>query len=632
MDMFLKMDTSKEHLEKLYDPDILPDGRKFDFWHCETEFTKTLYVDQHHAAASDENDGSENSPFKTVSAAAARVQPGERIFIKKGEYFETIRDIHGGTDAKHMVLIEGEDGAVITGAIHWKPGFVPSSGYRQTPVKEEIELFNMKKSDLFAATGAKVWMGDLPRDGSLYEYGYNPFFVMNLHGLAWYSKRNCYPRLLTDGVMPSMNRDEHLRKRGEVYVDGRRLNQVIRYFELYEQDDVFFVDEAYKRIHLHLKNNQDPNGCDVQITIKEQGFMPYEPGQSYIYFKNVAFEKFANPIKWPQLSALECHCGHHFIVENCRFSDIHSVALGLGFIGHNLMHEGVRGHHIVRGNIFERCGISGMCATPTLGEYMDNMLVEHNTVRDMGYLDFYLLFETAGLKSHFTRDSLYRFNTFTHVRGAAIWLDNHNCNTRITGNIIHDVYGGAHGALFNEATLDAVLIDHNFLWGMTAFHAPDGRIMGGQGIYEHHSENTVVWENICLDIESNAIHFAYSPNLTRYMYDNKRAALNKDNKAIGNLISGCEFGVSLSGVRDQCNANFIQNYRQTQAQIAGAQEHHSRESLKECYGYENEDSPAASLAYENGVLTVTTQAGKTLTFVPEAGASVINFFRELNGN
>ena len=126
--MFLKMDVSKENLQKMYDPDLLPDGRKFDFWDCETKFTKTLYVDKHHPAASDENDGSENAPFKTVSAAVAKVQPGERIFIKKGEYFETVRDIRGGTDKQHMVMLEGEDGAVITGAIHWNPGFVPSSG------------------------------------------------------------------------------------------------------------------------------------------------------------------------------------------------------------------------------------------------------------------------------------------------------------------------------------------------------------------------------------------------------------------------------------------------------------------------------------------------------------------------
>ena len=630
--MYLKMDTSKEHLQKMYDPDLLPDGRKFDFWDCETNFTKTLYVDQHHPTASDENDGSENAPFKTISAAARLVQPGERIFIKKGEYFETVRDIKGGTDKEHMVLLEGEDGAVITGAIHWNPGFMPSSGYRQTAAKSEYDLFNMKRSDLFSTTGAKVWMGDMPRDGSLYEFGLNPFFTMNLHSLAWYSTRNCYPRLLTDGVMPRLNRDEHLRKRGEVFVDGRRLSQVIRYFELYEQEDVFFVDEAYKRIHFHLKDNQDPHECRIEITLKEQGFMPDEPGQGYIYFKNLAFEKFANPIKWPQISALECNCGHHFIVENCRFSNIHSVALGLGFIGHNLMHDGIRGHHIVRGNLFEHCGISGMCATPTLGEYMDNMLVEHNTVQDTGYLDFDLLFETAGLKSHFTRDSLYRFNTFNHVRGAAIWLDNHNCNTRITGNIIHDVYGSGHGAIFNEATLDAVLIDHNFLAHVTRCQAADGTLWGGRSIYEHQSENTVVWENICLDTEDGAVFFHYNHGSTRYMYANKRAPLNKGNKAIGNLISGCEFGVTLSTARDECNANFIQDYRQTPAQVTASQEHHSRDSLLDCYGYESEDSPVAHMAWENDVLTVTTQSGKNLSFIPKEGASVIDFFRELNEN
>ena len=144
--MFVKIDTEKSALEKLYDPDILPNGERFSFWECKTKFTKTLIVDQNHPNASDDGDGSEAHPYKTVSAAAAAVKPCERILIKKGKYFETVRDIKGGTDEEHMVMIEGEDGAVITGAIEWKPKFEKACGYRETPIVTEFDLFHKDES------------------------------------------------------------------------------------------------------------------------------------------------------------------------------------------------------------------------------------------------------------------------------------------------------------------------------------------------------------------------------------------------------------------------------------------------------------------------------------------------------
>ena len=71
--MFLRIDTSEFSMQKYYDADLLPDGRKFDFWECKTQFKKTLIVDQNHPNASDEGEGTENAPFKTIGAAAKRV-------------------------------------------------------------------------------------------------------------------------------------------------------------------------------------------------------------------------------------------------------------------------------------------------------------------------------------------------------------------------------------------------------------------------------------------------------------------------------------------------------------------------------------------------------------------------------
>jgi len=630
--MFVKIDTEKSALEKLYDPDILPNGERFSFWECKTKFTKTLIVDQNHPNASDDGDGSEAHPYKTVSAAAAAVKPCERILIKKGKYFETVRDIKGGTDEEHMVMIEGEDGAVITGAIEWKPKFEKACGYRETPIVTEFDLFHKDESTFYSQSGAKVYMGDLPADGSLYEYGYNPFFVLNLHALSWIPTRDSYPRVLMPEIIGRLNRDEHLRRRGEVYVNGRRLEQAVRYYELFEREDVFFVDEAYKRLHLHLKDNANPADCHIEITLKEQGFMPREARQGYIYFKNVSFEKFANPIKVPQYGALSSNCGHHFIIEGCRFSDIHSVGLDLGFISHNFIHHGIRGHHIVRGNLFERCGISGMAAVPTMGYYLENMLVEENRFLDNGYLNFELIYESAALKSHFTKNSLYRRNYISGMNGSGIWLDNHNMNTRVCENVIEHIHNCPFGAVFNEATLNAVLVDHNIVSDVTTYHFPDGKSSGGHGIYQHVCEQMVVWENICLNTEGDAVYFEYTPKCTRYIWDNpKRAALHKDNTAIGNLIQGCRHGIALATEKERSDSNFIKGAAISECYIISDGEHHSRESFLSLFGFESADSPVCEIKQDGDGISVRTKGGKELSLsVIPTKTDLLGFFQKIN--
>ena len=50
--------------------DVLPDGRRFAFWDCETAFGKTYHVSQRHPKASDDNPGTEDKPFVTIGRAA----------------------------------------------------------------------------------------------------------------------------------------------------------------------------------------------------------------------------------------------------------------------------------------------------------------------------------------------------------------------------------------------------------------------------------------------------------------------------------------------------------------------------------------------------------------------------------
>ena len=616
----MKASLKLDEFEKFSNPDLLPDGSPFEFWDCTTDFTRTIYVDGNHPDADDGNEGTEARPFKTIRRAAALVQPGERVLIKKGRYFETIRDVKGGTDAAHMVLFEGEDGAVITGAIPWTPCFVPSEGYRQTAVVDESELFSLNRDDYFSPSGAQVWMGDLPMDGSLYEYGVNPFFQMNLQSMAWIPRRGSCAKIMDARRDSSaLDLDAHLTRRGMLFIDGKRMKQVVRPFELWEQEDVFWVDDTYKRLHLHLKNNDDPRNHSFEIAVHEQGFMPRQPGLGFLYFKNLTFEKFATPVKCPQYGALCSNCGHHFIIENCHFADINSVGVDLGFISHCHFHDGIRGYHIVRRNLFERCGIGGMSAVPTQGIYLEHMLVEHNVLRDNGFHNLALLFESAAIKSHYTHNSLYRFNYIDGMGwGQGIWLDKCNANTRICGNIVLNLHHVDHGGIFNEATLDPILVDHNLVAGVGLHVDAKGERCGGNAIYEHECEKMTVLNNILLDCAGQAIKFQYTqPQSRRFLGENRRVALCRENRAVGNYISGCSHGIALATAQDASNQNRILDAKVSECCVLDKNEHHNRTSFREIFGFESEENPICRVKMKEGEITITRESeSKTLTLSP----------------
>ncbi len=585
--------------ELLDDPDLLPDGRRFAFWEDETVYTKTLYVDGGDPDASDDNDGSAEHPFRTIARAAESVKPGERVYIRKGRYFETIRNICGGIDEGHMVLFEGEEGTILTGAVEWKPAFRPSEGYRQTPVETEDELFSGGEDNGVSHSGAKVFMGKLPSDGSLYEYGCSPFLIPNLQTLPWVPKRGAVPRIMdyVKNREGRLNPDEHLAKRGLLFADGKRMYQVVRPFELWDDGvvpdgfpGVYWVDDTYKMIHLRMAGDDLPENHRFELAVKETAFFPDEAGQGYIRFRDIAFEKFSNPIKCPQYGALSSNCGHHFILESCRFSDMNSLGADLGFISHSHRHDGVRGHHIVRGCLFERCGIGGLSAVPTRGEYLENMLIEHNTFTGCGFHDLAFLYESASIKCHYTRDSLIRFNRITgHVWGEGIWLDKNNANTRVTRSTISGLRYVTHGAIFNEATLAPVLIDRNTVENVGAHIDHLGKYSGGHGFYEHECENTLVIENVFRNIEGDGVFFQYNadPAKRRILEPGHRISENRDNVSFGNRIEGCRHAVTLASGQDLCDADEVSGARADRPfAVLEAKEEFSREELLSRFGFE----------------------------------------------
>ena len=109
---------------------ILPDGSSYHFWEKEPVWQRELFVSADDPAASDENDGSESAPFRTISRAATEAGPGTRVRIHAGLYRECVRPARGGEDPERMISFEAfGDGEVIIRASEAVSDFIPSEGW-----------------------------------------------------------------------------------------------------------------------------------------------------------------------------------------------------------------------------------------------------------------------------------------------------------------------------------------------------------------------------------------------------------------------------------------------------------------------------------------------------------------------
>ena len=93
---------------------ILPDGTGFDFWESECHYDRELIVDGASRLSSDDNDGSADSPLKTISRAAQLATPGTRVRSHAGLYRECVSPARGGEGPERMIAYEAwGDGPVV---------------------------------------------------------------------------------------------------------------------------------------------------------------------------------------------------------------------------------------------------------------------------------------------------------------------------------------------------------------------------------------------------------------------------------------------------------------------------------------------------------------------------------------
>jgi len=503
---------------------LLPDGREFISWEQPLQFTRTYHVDNQNPRAADSNPGTKELPFLTINKAAQVLQPGERVVIMTGVYRERVDPARGGTGPDKMISYETAPDAnvIVKGSRLVKTGWEPSTGF---------------KLDLAAAARAKVKIYYRRLDDLDFQ-GYNPFGMVSI---------------MQDRVYLKPKPEElwrHLARRGMVFVDGRRLEQVELYQELGRRDGTFWCEHDGLAIHVRLPGDADPAQHEVELAIQEQVFAPRTRGLSYIRVKGISFEHAANAFPVPQRGMVSLSRGNHWIIEDCVLRHANGVALDIGAQDWNMEPPAVIGHVIVRRNHIDDvgvCGIAGMAVQDTL--------IESNLIEHVGYQDVELAWETGGIKLHMSKNCLLRGNVIRHIIHAeAIWLDYENTNTRVTGNVMGDTLETLRGGIYLEASHDSNMIDNNIIWKATegkgggSYNMPSH---GGWGITVDGSDETVIAHNLIGLTQDAAIKFR---NIEGRVVSG-RGGTTRRNKVLNNIFFRCGKAIDFSNLDNTADGN-----------------------------------------------------------------------------
>ncbi len=535
----------------------LPDGTEFVSWEQPLRFSKTYYVDNQSAKADDNGAGSRTRPFRTINKAAQVLQAGERVVIASGTYRECVRPMRGGTGPAQMISYEAAPGA----KVFIKGSEVLKDGWQQESVA--IRRFGAAGQGAAAIT---AWQHDLT--GDMFPDAYNPFALASAPGdRAWLDTK-------------AVDMGPYFRRRGLVFVDCKPLEPMEQLRELASPhlpgppppgtavpltglpvrtrggpimqeiggspDARFWVDNSGQAIHVRIPDT--PAAHTIEITTREQAFVPAQRGLAYIRVKGLTFQHGGNGYPVPQRGLVSAAGGNHWIIEGNTIEWANGVGLDIANGDWNANPTPQAGaSQIVRGNTIRFCGVEGIAGMRT-----QDTLIEDNLIEWCGWADAERAWEAAAAKFHGARNLLFRRNVVRHVRHAnGVWLDSGNANCRIAGNVFADILT-VSAAVHMEMNLQQNQIDNNVIWNVRNAEpgTPGQRGCAGSGVFINASDHLIIAQNLIGRCDNSGVFAITRPdragsgtatgnNISNNIFTScgKSAIvfLNQNNQADGNL-------------------------------------------------------------------------------------------------
>jgi hypothetical protein len=410
---------------------------------------------------SDDADGSEDRPFRTIKQAADLARPGDTVVVHGGEYREWVQPRRGGlSDLRRItytaapgehVVIKGSEEVTgwdrMSGDV-WTVA-VPNSLFGSfNPFAEEIEGDWIVYPDMSAS---KKHLGDVYLNGtSFYE-------VLTLPEVS-------DPPLRTEAVDDWTGTVDRIRDPEQT--------RLVWYAE---------VGADQTRIWANFQG-ANPNEELVEINARRSVFYPIEHHINYITVRGFELAQAASPWAPPtadQPGLIGPNWAKGWIIEDNVIHDAKCSAVSIGkeiSTGHNyatlrLDKPGYQyqlesvfaaqqigwdrehvGSHIVRRNTIYDCGQNGIVGH--LGCVFST--IEDNHIYNIALKREFYGYEIGGIKLHAAIDVIIRHNRI-HDCSLGTWLDWQTQGTRVSRNLFY------HNKrdLFVEVSHGPYLVDHN---------------------------------------------------------------------------------------------------------------------------------------------------------------------------
>ena len=412
---------------------------------------------------SNEADGSEATPVRTINHAAQLARPGDTVVVHEGEYREWVAPARGGLSDARRIIYEAAPG-------------------------EHVVIKGSERVTDWQQEGGGVWTAHVPNElfGS-----FNPF-VQEIVG-DWV-------------VRPiEAGQRKHL---GDVYLDGRSFYEVgspdevrnptrrtevlddwtARSVPVHDPDQTAYVwhaqvgpDTTTIWANFH---DADPNERLVEINVRRSVFYPTEHHIDFITVRGFELCQAATPWAPPtadQPGLIGPNWAKGWVIEDNVIHDAKCVAISIGKEAstgdNNYTHRGDKpgyqyqlesvfsaqqigwdkehiGSHVIRRNTIYDCG---QCAIAGhLGCVFST--IEDNHIHRIALKREFYGHEIAGIKLHAAIDVEITHNRI-HSCSLGIWLDWQTQGTRVARNVL---YGNSRD-LFVEVSHGPYVIDHNLL-------------------------------------------------------------------------------------------------------------------------------------------------------------------------
>ncbi|MDA0813215.1 MAG: right-handed parallel beta-helix repeat-containing protein [Verrucomicrobia bacterium] len=397
---------------------------------------------------SDDGEGSDTAPFRTLSRAAEVAMPGDTILVRPGVYRERVTPPRGGEPGRPITYHAESLGTVfIRGSEAWTPDWQHHGDGHYSAVPEAT-IFN---DDVYADEA-------------------NPFLVPLA---STPHKRDGQPEFERYGV----GDPDFSYTSGQVIVNGKPWEQRPFVEEVKDAPVRWAVAHETGRIHVNF-GQLDPSGQRVEITTRRRVFAPHIRGLGHIVVEGFVIEHCGNQYptnfwktkKWAQAGALGLRGGHHWIVRNNLIRYANTVAMDVGSGGNDNERnpQTIGGAPLGQDNRIENNYIVDNGAAGIIGSTSTNMVIRGNVILRNNTLGFVgeKRYEHGGIKCHYIRDGLIERNYVADSpRSEGIWLDNQFHGTHVTRNVI--VNNGARGIFLemSDYKYDSVFVTQNISIG-----------------------------------------------------------------------------------------------------------------------------------------------------------------------